>query len=55
MRILPSCSYVSTIVWLHNLNSNEASGEKARLELHNNTACYFEQILEAATHKTAAV
>ena len=29
-------------------------GEKARWELHKNAVCWFEQILEAAPHKTAA-
>ena len=31
------------------------SGEKARWELLKNAACCFEQILEAASYKTAAV
>ena len=29
--------------------------EKARLDLHENAMSYFEQILEATPHKTAAV
>ena len=29
--------------------------EKAQWELHKNAACYLEQILEATSHKTAAV
>ena len=30
-------------------------GEKARWELHKNATCCFEQILEAASYKTAVV
>ena len=51
MGIFPSCSCVSTIVYLHHLDSNE----KARWELHKNAVYYFEQILEAAPNKTAAL
>ena len=54
-KILPGCSHISTTVPLHHLDSNEASGEKAWWELYKNAACYFEQILEAAPHKTAFV
>ena len=55
MRILPSCSHVSTTVWLNQLNSNEMIGEKARQKLHKNAACSFKQILEAAPYNTATV
>ena len=30
--ILPSCSCVSTAVWLHHLNSNKIPGEEAKWE-----------------------
>ena len=55
MGIIPSCSHVSTAVWLHQLDFNEALREKGRWELHKNIACCLEQILEAAPHKIAAV
>ena len=55
MKILPSCSHFSTIVWLHHSEFNETLGEKARWELDKDTACYFEQILEAAAYKTAVI
>ena len=55
MRILPSCSHVSATVWLHHLDSNKMLGEKARWELHKVAMCCFEQILETALYKTAAV
>ena len=29
--------------------------KKTRWELHKNSMCYFEQIMEAAPHKTAVV
>ena len=37
------------------MDADKAYREKARLELHQNTMSYIEQILEAAPHKTAAV
>ena len=48
MGILPSCSCVSTTVWLHHLDFSKIPGEKARWELHKDPICCFEQILEAA-------
>ena len=42
-------------VWLHHLYVNETLPEKARWELQKHAACCFEQILEAAPHKTAAI
>ena len=42
-------------VWLHHLDFNEIPGEKARWEVHKNAACSFEQILEVAPYRTAAV
>ena len=46
MRILlPSCSCVSTNVWMHYLDFNEKLGEKIRSELDKDAACCFEQIL----------
>ena len=51
--ILPSCSCVSTTVWV--CHFNKTLGVKAKWELYKDTACCFEQILEAAPHKTATV
>ena len=53
MKILHSCSHISTIVWLHRLSFDEMPGEKARWKLHKDTACCFEQILEVTYYKTA--
>ena len=50
--ILLSCSCVSTIVWQHHFDFNEASGEKAWWEPHKNVVCCYEQILGAELHKT---
>ena len=36
-------------------HGHKTHGEKARLELHKNAMCCFEQILEAVPHKTAAL
>ena len=54
VRIL-ICSHVSTIVWLHNLEFNEMSGEKATWKLYIDTACYLEQIQQAAPDKISPV
>ena len=51
----PSCSHVSTILWLPHMDFNKALRQKVRWELHKDVVCCFEQILEAAPHKTAAV
>ena len=55
MGFLPKCGHVSTTLCMHYLNSNKTHGEKTRWELHKNVMYCFEQILEAAPHKTAAV
>ena len=55
MRILPSGSHVSTIVWLHHLDLNETRGRNARWELHKDTVNCLEHILEVSLYKTAAV
>ena len=55
MEILPSSSHISTNVWLHHSNFNKILQEKARWEIHKDIACCFEQKLEAAPYKTAAV
>ena len=51
MGFLPSCSYVSSVIWLHHLDFNKTPWEKGRWELYKDSACCFEQILD----KTAAV
>ena len=43
-QILSCCSRVRTIVWLNDVDFNEALGEKAGWELHANAACCFEKI-----------
>ena len=48
-------SFYSLIVSLHHLDYNEMPGEKARYELHTDTACCFEQILLSAPYKKAVI
>ena len=55
VKILSSCSRVSTNVWMHHLKSIEMSGKKARWELHKNSASCFEQVLRAAVYKRVVV
>ena len=50
-----STRYVCTTVWSYNLDAKEAPGEKVRWELYKNAAHFFEQILEVALYKTAAI
>ena len=53
--ILLSPKNVITTVWMHHLDSNKTPGEKDSWKLHKNAVCCFDQILETATYKTAAV
>ena len=52
--ILSSWSHFSIIVWLHYKDSNETSGEKARWELHKDSMCCLEQILEESYNKNTS-
>ena len=47
--------FINTTVWMHHLDGNKIFAKKATWELYKNAMCYFEQILEATPHKTAAV
>ena len=49
MGIISSCNPISTMVGLHHLDFYKMLGEKAGWELHKGGACYFEQILKAAS------
>ena len=40
---------------MHHMDADWAYREKAKWELHKNVTSYNEQILEATSHKTAAV
>ena len=53
MRTLSSG--VCTTVWLHHLDFNEMLGEIARLELHKDAVCCFQQMLKVAHSKSIAV
>ena len=44
MEILPNCSHINTVVWLHHFNFNEVFGEKARWEQHKDAVSCFEQV-----------
>ena len=39
----------------HHMDANEAYGEKATRQLHNNATCSFEQTLKATPQKTTAI
>ena len=52
MEIFPSCSHVSIIEWLHHLDFNKTTEEKAKWELYKNAACCFEQIQETGPKKS---
>ena len=53
MGFLPSC--VHTTIWIQHMDTNKTERERARWELHKNAIFCFEQILEEAPYKTAAV
>ena len=40
---------------MHYLDANKTSGEKARRQLHNNSASNIEQVLEATSHKAPTI
>ena len=40
-EIIPSCSWITTIVWLHQLDLNKTIAEKAEWELYNDMAHSF--------------
>ena len=46
---------VHTLVWRHHMDADKGYREKPRLQLHKNASSYIEQILEATSHKKAAV
>ena len=46
---------VSILLWMHNLDANKTAGEKARQQLHKNTASNIEQVLEATPHKAPTI
>ena len=51
----PSSGRVNTSVWMHYMDADLAYREKAWRQLRKNAASFTEQVLEAASHKAAAV
>ena len=43
------------VVWMYYMDTNEMYGQKAWQQRHKNAASNIEQVLEAASHKAAAV
>ena len=54
-QFLPGSGRVDTAIWMHYMDANKTYGEKAGRQLHKNAASNFEQVLEATSHKAAAV
>ena len=54
-RFFPSSGRVHTTVWMYHMDADKAYRDKAWRQLHKDTTSYIKQILEAASHKTAAV
>ena len=46
---------VDTAVWMHYMDANLTYGEKAWRQLHKNAASNIKQVMEAISHKTAAI
>ena len=54
-QFLPSSGRVDTAVWMHYMDTNETDDEKFWRQLHKNAAGNIEQVLEATSHKAAAI
>ena len=46
---------IDTAIWMHNMDANKTNGEKPWRLLHKNATSNIEQVMEAASYKTAAV
>ena len=55
MHFFPSSGYVHTTTWRHHIDTDKAYRKRARRQFQKNVASYNEQILEAISHKAAAV
>ena len=53
--ILPSCSLVHIIEWLHLLDLGKTLRENARWKLHRDSEDCFEQIIETPSNRTTAI
>ena len=51
MQFLSGSSHIDTAIWMHYLDANKTSGEKARRQLHKNAVSNIEQVLEATPDK----
>ena len=45
MQFLSSSGRIDTAIWMHYLDAKKTAGEKARRQLHKNTASNIEQVL----------
>ena len=48
-------SFKAAVVWMHYLEANKTTGEKARRELHKNAASTIEELLEPTPHKAPTI
>ena len=55
MQFLPSSGRIDTAIWMHYLDANKTTVEKARHQLHKNAASNIEQVLEAIRHKAPTI
>ena len=55
MQFLPSSGRLDTTIWMHYMDANKTAEEKARRQLHKNTASNIKQVLEATLHKAPTV
>ena len=55
MQFLPSSSCIDTAIWMHYLDANKMTEEKARRQLHKNAVSNIEQVLEVTPHKAPTV
>ena len=54
-NFFPSRGCIDTAIWMHYLNANKTTGDKAIRQLHKNVASNIEQVLEATLHKAPTI
>ena len=55
MQFLPGCIRIDTAIWMHYLDADKTTGEKARRQLHKNAASKIEQVRVATPHKAPTI
>ena len=54
-QFLLGSGLIDTAVWMHYLDANKTTGEKARQQLHKKAASNIEQVLEATPQQAPTI